>query len=376
MLLPTTAGPSSLATLHDFLTDQLTQLGGILALRRHLEMVIDRFQPFGLRPGLLLIDIDGFNRLNSTYGREVGDHILVATAARLRNLVPGEDATYRTGADEFVALLDSIEMVEGVGAAQRLQAELSAPIQLGPAVIPVTVSVAVVMLGYRHRVDQLLRDADVTMYRAKTEGGNRVDLYNWELDSWSTARKKSTERLEREVEDLRRKNRILSEALTTDLVTGMPNGLAFDSDLAQADAWRKRSGESYSVLRVRVDGMYEAAQEFRSAAAAEALTSVAHSIRDTVRTSDRTYVIDRGEFVVLLRGSTLKQAVLASERVRAAIRRLGIAHPADPTCPLTVSVGAIEAGYRHPAPADVMNEVHDLLEKAIAQGGDRVVWPL
>src|SRR6185437_6192884 len=138
-------------------------------------------------------------------------------------LVPGEDATYRTGGDEFVALLDSIQMIDCVGAAQRLQAELSQPVQAGPSTIPVTVSVAVVMLGHRHRVDELLRDADVTMYRAKTEGGNRVDLYNWDLDSWSTARKKETERLEREVEDLRRKNRFLSEALTTDLVTGMPN---------------------------------------------------------------------------------------------------------------------------------------------------------
>lgn len=375
MLLPTTAAPSSLATVQDFLGDPLTELGGLLALRRHLEMVIDRFQPFGLRPALLLIDIDGFKRLNATYGREVGDQILVATAARLRGLVSG-DAAYRTGGDEFVALLDAIEMVDGVGAAQRLQAELSRPVDVGPGQIPFAVSVAVVMLGHRHRVDELLRDADVTMYRAKTEGGNRVDLYNWELDSWSTARKKETERLQREVEDLRRKNKILGEALTTELATAMPNALAFDSDHAQAAAWWKRSSEPYSVLRIRVDGVYEAARQFRSSIGADGLTAVAHAVRDTLRTSDRAYVVDRGELAVLLRGSMLKQAVLASERIRMAVQKLAVAHPADPARKVTVSIAAIEATYRHSAPTDVMAEVEALLEKAAAQGGDRVVWPL
>lgn len=376
MLLPAPAGPSSLGTLDEFLADQLTQLGGHLSLRRHLESVLDRFQPFGTRPALLLIDIDRFNRLNTTYGREVGDQILVAVAGRLRRLIPGEDATFRTGGDEFVALLDSMEMIDGVGAAQRIQVELSQPVAVGTSIIPMTVSVAVVMLGHRHRVDELLRDADVTMYRAKTEGGNRADLYNWEIDSWSTARKKQTERLQKEVEDLRRKNRILSEALTTDLVTSMPNALAFDSDLLQADAWRRRSGEPYSVLRACVDGIYEAALEFRSDAAADAITAISHAVRDTVRTSDRAYVLDRGELVVLLRGSTLKQAVLASDRVRTAVRKLALVHPADTTRTMSVSVAAIEAGYRHSGPQDVMKELNDLLEKAVTQGGDRVLWPI
>lgn len=374
MLLPTTAAPSSLATVQDFLDDPLTGLGGLLALRRHLEMVIDRFQPFGLRPALLLIDVDGFKRLNATYGREVGDQILLATATRLRGLVSG-DAAYRTGGDEFVALLDAIEMVDGVGAAQRLQAELSRPVGIGPRQIPLTVSVAVVMLGHRHRVDELLRDADVTMYRAKTEGGNRVDLYNWELDSWATARKKETERLQREVEDLRRKNKILGEAITTELATAMPNALAFDSDHARGAAWRERSSEPYSVLRIRVDDVYEAAHAFRSSAGSDGLTAVAHVVRDTVSPSGRAYVVDRGELAVLLRGSVLEQAVLTSERIRLAIQKRAVAHPADPARKLTVSIAAIEAGYRHSSPADVMAEVEALLEKAVVEGGDRAVWP-
>lgn len=373
MLLPAVSVSAPLATLDDVLGDELTQLGGLLAMRRHLEGVIDRFHPFGLRPALILIDVDRFKQINATYGRDAGDRVLVALADRLRSLVPGE-CTYRTGGDEFVALLDSIEMVEGVSAAQRIQADLSQPVGLGTSTVPVTVSIAVVMLGYRHRVDELLRDADVTMYRAKTEGGNRVDLYNWELDSWATARRRDAERLAREVEDLRRKNRVLSEALTTDLATGLPNALAFDSDHLQADAWRKRSGESYSVLRLRVDAPHESAQELRSAAWADALTAIAHTLRDTIRTSDRAYVLDRGEFVVLLRGASLKQAVMASDRVRAAVQKRRVTHRGG-NRPITVTIAAIEAGYRHPGPADVLSEVDDLLEKATAHGGDRVVWP-
>lgn len=375
---PTSSAPGFAAAsgpLAEFLRDVLTDLGSLLALRSHLEAVVDRFQPFGTRPALLLIDIDGFRGLNATYGRAAGDEVLVATAARLRRLVPGDHATYRTGADEFVAVLDAAEMIDAVGSAGLVQAALSTPVEVGASSVALTVSVAVVMLGYRDRVDGLLRDADVTMYRAKAEGGNRVDIYNWELDSWSTARKRNVEHLEREVEQLRCQNRMLAEALTVDLDTGMPNGLAFEADHLQSDAWRNRSGETYSLLRASVDGIYESAGPFRSPEGGEALVSIAHAIRDTVRQSDRAYVLDRGEFAVLLRGSTMKQAVLAAERIRSRVEKLGIEHPGDRSRPVTVTIAAIEAGFRHSGPADVLEEVGRLLEAAVADGGSRIVWP-
>jgi diguanylate cyclase (GGDEF)-like protein len=363
-----------LGALADLLRDEPTQLGSLLSLRRHLELMVDRFQPFGTRPALLLIDIDGFRGVNTAYGRATADEVLAATAGRLRRLVPGDDATYRTGGDEFAAVLESAEMIDVVSVAGQIQAALSEEVDVGGSFIPLTVSIAVVMLGYRDRVDGLLRDADVTMYRAKTEGGNRVDLYNWELDSWSTARKRNAEKLQEEVEQLRDQNRILAEALTVDLETGMPNALAFDADHLQSEAWRSRSGETYSLLRVCVDGVYQYGQQFRTPKAGEALVSVAHAIRDTVRQSDRAYVLERGESVVLLRGSTIKQAVMAAERIRARVDQMALPDPARQERRLTVTLAAIEAGFRHSGPADVLDELNRLLADAVAHGGARIVW--
>ncbi|HET6966453.1 MAG TPA: diguanylate cyclase [Acidimicrobiales bacterium] len=367
---------SRLGTLEDLLRDDLTQLGSLLTLRGDLELLLDAYQPFGARPALLLVDIDDFARINTSFGRAAGDTVLVETATRLSSRLPSAHVAYRTGGDEFAALLDTTPMIDAVAEAGQLQQALSQPVEVERSIVPVTVSVAVVMLGYRHRVDALLRDADVAMYRAKVEGGNRVDLYNWEVDSWSTARRRDARHLEEEVEELRQQNRLLAEALTVDLDTGLPNALAFEADHLQADAWRRRSGEPYAVLRVSVEGLYEHMAHFRSPAGQAALSAVAHSIRDTVRQSDRAYVLERGEFAVLLRGSPVHQALGAARRVRAAVDRLELGHPTGGGVRLAVTVAAIEAGYRHPGPADVMTELEGLLQGALGGGGSGIVWPL
>ncbi len=366
---------TAVGTLADFLRDPLTGLGSLLTLRRDLELMIDRFQPFGSRPALLLIDIDGFAHLNGRHGRAVGDAVLQATADRLRTILPSGESAYRTGGDEFVAVLPSIPMIDGVTAAGQLLEALTQPVVVGGVEVALSASVALVMLGHRNRVDALLRDADVTMYRAKTEGGGRVDLYNWEVDSWSTTRRRDVARLEQEVEQLRLQNQVLTEALTLDLYTGLPNGLAFEADHEQVDAWRRRSGEPYSLLRVRVDGITGGDRSPDSPAGAEALRTIAHSVRDTVRLSDRAYVVGTGDLVVLLRGSVMKQAVAAAERVRSGVARQEVPHPGDQTRQLSVSVAAIEAGFRHATPDDVLRELETLLESAISAGGDRINWP-
>lgn len=358
----------------DRLRDDLTGLGSLLSLRRRLESVIDEYQPFGVRPALLMIDLDKFGRVNSAYGRHAGDGVLMATADRLR-LLWGDGERYRTGSDEFVMLLESTPMVDAVNRAGAVQKALSEPVEVSGSLIPISVSVAVVMLGQRTRVDGLMRDADVTMYRAKSEGGNRVDLYNWELDSWSVARRYDVDKLRAEVQELRRQNRLLADAITHDLPTGMPNAMAFDTDLVQLYARWKRSSEPYSVLRARVDGIAEAYADFRSAAGTKALTRVAHAIRDTIRETDRAYLLDEGEFAVLLPGSTIKQAIGAAERIRGAVEKLDVEHPSDGTRKVSVTVAALEIGFRHATRNDAMAELDALLEAAITNGGPKIATP-
>jgi diguanylate cyclase (GGDEF)-like protein len=372
--VPAPATRSRIDGLEEYLLDDLTEAGSLLTLKRDLKAIVDQYQPFGIRPAMVLVDIDNFRRINSVFGRTTGDQVLVTTAARLRKAVPPDDVIYRTGGDEFVALLGSIPMIDAVAWAEQIQKELSLPVRPGPSTVSISVSVAVVMLGHRHRVDGLLRDADVAMYRAKAEGGNRVDVYNWESDSWTMARKRDTARLEKEVEELRLQNRALSDAITLDLDTGIPNALAFEADHVQADAWRKRSGESYAILLASVDGLDDG-RYFRSPAGDKALTFVANAIRDTVRQADRAYVLDKGEYAVLLRGSTIKQAIAAAGRIRSGVESLDAEDPADPGRKVSVSIAAIEAGFRHPGPEDVLEEVNDLLRRAVGTGPGQILWP-
>jgi diguanylate cyclase (GGDEF)-like protein len=359
----------------ELLRDDLTELGSLFTLREHLERIVDQYPPFGPRPALLFVDLDGFAQINSMFGRSTGDQVLVVIASRLRRLAPSDSAVYRTGGDEFAILLDPTAMIDAVAWGGEIQSDINQPIEIDGSRLRMSACVAVVMLGHRDRVDGLLRDADVTMYRAKAEGRRRVDVYNWELDSWATARKRDAERLVREVDELRLQNRLLTEAMTLDPVSGMPNALAFEADHHQLHARRNRSSEPYAVMRARIDDFEPTHEHFRSPAGAKVLMSVAHAIRDTVRQSDRAYVLDEGDFAVLLQGSDINQAIVAAQRVRARVGNLALEHPADSSRPLTVSVAIIEAGFRHSDTKDVLVELNDLLLTALSTGNGTIQWP-
>ena len=371
---PGVAPAGRLATLEEHLRDGLTGLGSVLSLRSDLEQLIDRYQPFGARPALLMIDIDRFAGINDAYGREIGDEVLRATAGRLARVFADGRSAYRTGGDEFMALVGLVAVVDAVEVARQLLSVLSAPVGTSRGPVPMSVSVAVVMLGHRHRVDEMLRDADLTMYRAKSEGGNRVDVYNWETDSWSSARKRHVQRLEEEVEELRRKNRMLAEAVTHDVVTGLPNAVAFDADHVQMEAWRKRSGEPYSVLRARIDGIEGLRPYLRAPSGTAALVAVAAAVRDTVRKSDRAYLLGDGDYAALLRGSVMKQALGAAGRVRSRVAELAIPDPGVPGRTLTLSIAAVEAGFRHQDRHEVVLEADRLLATAGPAPG-QLLWP-
>ncbi len=357
------------------LRDQLTDVGSLLALREHLEGIVNQYPPFGPRPAVLLVDLDGFSRVNLHYGEAMGDQVLVAAADRLRRSGGEGASVYRTGGDEFIVILEPSTTIDAVDRAGQIQAAVSQPVDVEGYSIPVSASIAVVMVGHRRRADGLLRDADVTMYRAKTEGGNRVDVYNWEIDSWSTARRRDVERLANEVEELRLQNRVLTEAMTMDPVSGLPNALAFDADQLQVHARWKRSSEPYSVLRAHVDDLEDLRSYFRTEDGCAVIVAVAHAVRDTIRQSDRGYLLEEGEFAVLLPGARMQQAVAAAERVRSRVEKLALPYPGDPGRRVTVTIAATEAGFRHADMKDVLVELDDVLRAATGSGRSRVVWP-
>src|SRR5262245_36054591 len=133
------------------------------------------------RVSLSFVDLDGFKDINDSLGHDVGDDLLVAVADRLRRAVDGDERLVaRLGGDEFVVLDEASGSDDDVvGPAEAIMQALQAPFHIGPHELTVTASIGVVD---SHAVNadphQLMRAADITLYRAKAEGKSRVTRYS------------------------------------------------------------------------------------------------------------------------------------------------------------------------------------------------------
>lgn len=127
---------------------------------------------------VLFIDLDNFKVVNDSLGHPVGDELLRGVASRLRTVVAERDRLARFGGDEFVALASGAPCAQvAERLAQAVLDALAEPFVLadGRARLPVGASVGIA-LGDRADADELLRDADIAMYRAKRAGKNRFEV--------------------------------------------------------------------------------------------------------------------------------------------------------------------------------------------------------
>jgi len=154
------------------LYDELTGLPNRALLHDRLRHSLEQAKRYGSRQfGLCLLDLDGFKLVNDSLGHVVGDQLLVEVADRIRGCLRGADFAARLGGDEFAVLLDDLCDEEGAAAvAARLQAALLQPCTVAGQEIVVTASVGVAFSSHGYDEPQdLIRDADVAMYSAKTK---------------------------------------------------------------------------------------------------------------------------------------------------------------------------------------------------------------
>ena len=181
---------------HDAMHDSLTGLSNRPVLRDRIERCLHRTKrEKGFLFALLFLDFDRFKIINDSLGHEVGDQLLISIADRLKgNLRVGDTASraeqgpdpendnlsVRLGGDEFVILLEGIKNVaDATLVADRLQKSLEAPHKIGGHEVTSTASIGIVTsdLGYSS-ADEMLRDADTAMYRAKAAGRARHKLFD------------------------------------------------------------------------------------------------------------------------------------------------------------------------------------------------------
>jgi diguanylate cyclase (GGDEF)-like protein/PAS domain S-box-containing protein len=154
------------------LTDRLCQ--AMLHSRRHEQPL-----------ALVYLDLDGFKAINDRHGHHAGDQLLIALAERMKQVLREGDTLTRLGGDEFVAvLIDLVDYDAIVPLLNRLRAAVAAPVPFGGRVMQVSASLGVTFYPQTDDVDgeQLLRQADQSMYQAKRDGKNRYHLFNHEQE--------------------------------------------------------------------------------------------------------------------------------------------------------------------------------------------------
>ena len=167
------------------LTDELTGLGNRRYLLDELEQALTAL-PHDTAPGrglaLLLIDLDHFKEINDSFGHQTGDALLRQIGPRIRQVVRRNDLVARLGGDEFAVLLYGADAYKASAVAQRIATLLEQPIDLSTASLHVGASIGVALApDHALTAADLIRCADIAMYRAKSERGS-FDVYEAALD--------------------------------------------------------------------------------------------------------------------------------------------------------------------------------------------------
>ncbi|HEX8188043.1 MAG TPA: EAL domain-containing protein [Pyrinomonadaceae bacterium] len=167
--------------LHDAFHAALTGLPNRALFMDHVKMAIQRSRRSGDRLfAALFLDLDRFKIINDSLGHMVGDQLLVGIAHRLEACLRPGDTVARLGGDEFTILLEDLASTDdAIDVARRVQEAVTQPFNIGGHEVFTTASIGIALsnTGYE-RAEDLLRDADTAMYRAKMEGKKRHVVFD------------------------------------------------------------------------------------------------------------------------------------------------------------------------------------------------------
>jgi len=169
--------------LHLAYHDPLTELPNRLLFIDRLERSISKARRFKLQLAVLFIDLDRFKKINDSLGHTVGDKLLRLVAQRFQSCIRNEDTVSRLGGDEFTVIMESLNKPQhATVTAQKLIESMAEPFEIEGHKLFITTSIGISLYPEDGNVaEELLRNADSAMYRAKEEGRNTFQFYTVDM---------------------------------------------------------------------------------------------------------------------------------------------------------------------------------------------------
>ncbi|HUQ29603.1 MAG TPA: EAL domain-containing protein [Usitatibacter sp.] len=169
---------------HNAYHDSLTQLSNRAHFDEQLKRAIARVQRHpSQRFAVMYLDFDRFKLVNDSLGHRAGDELLVNVGKRLRAMLRPTDVLARLGGDEFAILVEDLNRQrDAIDLAERVHKELEKPIRLGAMEVTVSASVGITFSTNNYQSsDQIIRDADIAMYKAKSRGKAQYAVFDSSL---------------------------------------------------------------------------------------------------------------------------------------------------------------------------------------------------
>ena len=274
---------------HDALHDALTGLPNRALFLDRLELSVRRArrQSVGFCCAVLFLDLDRFKLVNDSLGHLVGDRLLMAVAKRLEAALRPGDTVARIGGDEFTLLLDDIGDVHGASiVAERVQESLSAPFVVDGRELYASASIGIALVTPDRAPEDVVRDADVAMYRAKAQGGARHAVFDQAMHERVMARLELETGLRRALE--REELRVLYQPVIEHRHgpdRGLRGALPLDGRERPCDRAarvrrdRRRDGPDPAARALRAHGGLPPARDLAHASAREEALGVGQRLR-------------------------------------------------------------------------------------------------
>ena len=171
-------------SIHNALHDPLTGLPNRRLLLDRIELALQRARRLNVyQYAVLFLDLDRFKIINDSLGHLVGDKLLIEVSKRLKQHLRNTDMVARLGGDEFVILLEDVSAVEDViQVAKRILADCQTPVLIDDHKIFVSTSIGIAIGSETYyEASNLIRDADIAMYRAKAQENNSYKFFDGEM---------------------------------------------------------------------------------------------------------------------------------------------------------------------------------------------------